>query len=98
MATGDTCQVISLLYGITLDQFYSYNQQLSRDYLNLLAKYSYCVDLVSKPPVSFNMSVALVEITPFVKVAAAANAVLGIATAGRHRTFVDMGIATLDVR
>ncbi|KAK3325106.1 WSC domain-containing protein [Apodospora peruviana] len=48
----DTCQVIALRYGITLDAFLQLNPELLADCTNLWLGYSYCVYPVAPAPTS----------------------------------------------
>jgi hypothetical protein len=50
--TGDTCQVLALRYGISLDDFLALNPELLADCTNLWLGYSYCVYPDAPAPLS----------------------------------------------
>lgn len=52
VVAGDTCETISLRYGLTLDEFLSYNTQIQQDCSNLWLSYSVCVAPVTPMPTS----------------------------------------------
>jgi hypothetical protein len=52
VVSGDTCNQICLVYGITFDQLQDFNPYLNNDCTNLWLGYSVCIAKVSPDPVS----------------------------------------------